>query len=140
LGGTVFFPLSDMTSSTPGGLHAVAADTGKRLWVAAPGALLCGSVRYGCNAAQPVGLGAVPGLLFAGSVDGGFRAHASGDGKLLWQFDTNRDFETVNGVAAAGGSLIGSGPTIGAGMVFVNSGYGTNGGRAGNVLLAFSTE
>jgi polyvinyl alcohol dehydrogenase (cytochrome) len=46
----------------------------------------------------------------------------------------------VNEVAANGGSLIGSGPTIVAGMVFVNSGYGMNGGRAGNVLLAFGTH
>jgi len=140
LGETVFFPVSDIADTAPGGLHAVAADSGRRLWTAAPGALLCGTVRYGCNGAQPVGIGVVPGLLFAGSVDGGFRAYASGDGKLLWEFDTNRDFETVNGVAAAGGSLIGSGPTIGGGMVFVNSGYGTNGGRAGNVLLAFFIE
>lgn len=140
LGEAVFFPVSDMTSDTPGGIHAVSAASGKPLWVAAPGELLCGSVRYGCNAAQPVGVSVVPGLVFAGSVDGGFRAYASADGKLLWQFDTNRDFDTVNGVDAAGGSLIGSGPTVGGGMVFVNSGYGTNGGRAGNVLLAFSTE
>ncbi|MBD8529986.1 MULTISPECIES: PQQ-binding-like beta-propeller repeat protein [unclassified Massilia] len=140
LGETVFFPLSDIASTAPGGLHAVDAASGRRLWTTAPGAPLCGSVRYGCNGAQPVGISVVPGLVFAGSVDGGFRAHASGDGRLLWEFDTNRDFETVNGVAAAGGSLIGSGPTVGAGMVFVNSGYGTNGGRAGNVLLAFSIE
>lgn len=140
LGATVFFPVSDMTTTAPGGLHALDAGSGKRLWTTTPGELLCGSVRYGCNAAQPVGISVVPGVLFAGSVDGGFRAYASDDGKLLWEFDTNRDFDTVNGVAATGGSLIGSGPTVGGGMVFVNSGYGTNGGRAGNVLLAFSIE
>ncbi|MFZ6658995.1 PQQ-binding-like beta-propeller repeat protein [Undibacterium sp. TJN19] len=138
LGATVYFPLSDMTSPVPGGLHAVSIETGQARWVAAPGPLLCGSIRYGCNAAQPVGISVIPGVLFAGSVDGGFRAYSSENGSLLWEYDTNKKFQTVNGVAAEGGSLIGSGPTIAGGMVFVNSGYGTNGGRAGNVLLAFS--
>jgi polyvinyl alcohol dehydrogenase (cytochrome) len=140
LGATAFFPVSDITSTKQGGLHAIDAATGRRLWVTSPPLPLCGQVRYGCSAAQPVGISVFPGVLFAGSVDGGFRAYSSDDGALLWQYDTNKDFATVNGVAANGGSLIGSGPTIVAGMVFVNSGYGANGGRAGNVLLAFSTH
>ena len=36
--------------------------------------------------------------------------------------------------------LIGPGPVVANGMVFVNSGYGGFGGRAGNVLLAFGVE
>jgi polyvinyl alcohol dehydrogenase (cytochrome) len=137
-GSTVYFPVSDITAPKPGGLHALNVVTGARRWVALPGALLCGSLRYGCNAAQPVGIAVIPGVLFAGSVDGGFRAYSTEDGSVLWEYDTNRDFVTVNEVPANGGSLIGAGPTVAGGMVFVNSGYGTNGGRAGNVLLAFS--
>jgi polyvinyl alcohol dehydrogenase (cytochrome) len=140
LGTTAYFPVSDITSARQGGLHAVDVTTGTRVWVALPPTPLCGEVRYGCSAAQPVGIGVFPGVLFAGSVDGGFRAYSSDNGALLWQYDTNRDFATVNEVAANGGSLIGSGPTIVDGMVFVNSGYGMNGGRAGNVLLAFGTH
>ncbi|HEY6927643.1 MAG TPA: PQQ-binding-like beta-propeller repeat protein, partial [Steroidobacteraceae bacterium] len=140
LGTTAYFPVSDITSLKQGGLHAVDVATGRSRWIASPQTPLCGEVRYGCSAAQPVGISVLPGVLFAGSVDGGFRAYSSDDGSLLWQYDTNRDFQAVNGVAANGGSLIGAGPTVVAGMVFVNSGYGTNGGRAGNVLLAFSVQ
>ncbi len=46
-------------------------------------------------------------------------------------------FETVNGVAAAGGSLDHGGATIAGGKVFVNSGYGRINGQPGNVLLVY---
>jgi polyvinyl alcohol dehydrogenase (cytochrome) len=62
------------------------------------------------------------------------------DGKVVWDFDTVRTFDTVNGVAARGGSLDGPGPAIAGGMVFVNSGYGNSGGIPGNVFLAFSVD
>ena len=52
--------------------------------------------------------------MLSGSQDSGMRAYAAEDGKLLWQFDTNREFATVNGVKARGGSMDGSGPIIGA--------------------------
>ena len=62
------------------------------------------------------------------------------DGSALWEFDTNREFETVNGVKAAGASINQAGPTVADGMVYVSSGYGALGGRPGNVLLAFGVE
>ena len=76
----------------------------------------------------------------AGSNDGGLRAYSAKDGSILWTYDTNREFETVNHVPARGASLIGPGPTVVGGIVYVNSGYGQYGGRAGNVLLAFGVE
>ena len=56
---------------------------------------------------------------------------------MLWDFDTVRDYTTVNGVKASGGALDAGGPTIAGGMLFVNSGYGLYGGQSGNVLIAF---
>ena len=56
---------------------------------------------------------------------------------MIWTYDTNRDFDTVNGVPASGGSLNAAGPVIVDGMVYVNSGYAFMGSRGGNVLLAF---
>ena len=73
-------------------------------------------------------------------MDGHLRAYKASDGALLWDFDTLRDFETVNGVKAHGGSLNATGPTVYRGMLFVNSGYGALGGMPGNVLLAFAAE
>jgi polyvinyl alcohol dehydrogenase (cytochrome) len=69
------------------------------------------------------------------------RALASDDGKPLWQFNTIRDFETVNRVSAKGGSMGGPGPTLADGKLFVSSGYiGVQNGIPGNVLLMFAVE
>jgi len=46
----------------------------------------------------------------------------------------------VNGVAARGGAMDGTGPVIVDGMVYVNSGYAQWGGIPGNVLLAFEAR
>ena len=44
-------------------------------------------------------------------------------------FDTVREYQTINGVPARGGSLDGPGPIVGGGMLYVNSGYTVDGGR-----------
>ena len=61
-------------------------------------------------------------------------------GEILWTFDTNREFETVNGVPANGGAIDGPGAAVAGGMLFVNSGYISLIGRPGNVLLAFGLD
>jgi polyvinyl alcohol dehydrogenase (cytochrome) len=81
---------------------------------------------------------AISGAAFSGSLDGHIRAYATDTGKVVWDFDTVREYETVNGVPARGGSLDGPGPVIAGGMMFVNSGYTVDGGMPGNVILAFS--
>ena len=68
------------------------------------------------------------------------RGYSTKDGSLIWEYDTNRTFETVNGVPANGASISGPGPVVAGGMLYVNSGYGALGGRAGNVLLAFGAD
>jgi len=81
----------------------------------------------------------IPGVVFAGGLDGMFRAFSTVDGKQVWCFDTAKDFTTVNGLKAHGGSIGSAGPTIADGMVYINSGYtGFQNGVPGNVLLAFS--
>jgi polyvinyl alcohol dehydrogenase (cytochrome) len=83
----------------------------------------------------------VPGVLFSGGWDGIVRALSADTGAVLWEFNTAREFPTVNGVTAKGGSIGGPGPTIARGMVFVSSGYvGVQRGLPGNVLLAFGVE
>ena len=81
----------------------------------------------------------IPGVVFSPALDGMLRAFAANDGKLLWQYDTNQEFKTVNGVKARGGSIGSAGATVVNGTVFVGSGYtGYQGGLPGNVLLAFT--
>ena len=79
----------------------------------------------------------IPGVVFSGSLDGHVRAYSAEDGSVIWDFNTVRDFETVNGVPAKGGGVDGPGAVVVNGMVFVGSGYQRTGGMGGNVLLAF---
>jgi polyvinyl alcohol dehydrogenase (cytochrome) len=122
-----------------GGVRAARIDTGEEVWSQDAEPPLCEGQR-GCSPAQGAAISAMPGAVFAGSMDGGLRAYSAADGRVLWRFDTNREFETVNGVRANGGAIDGPGPVIAAGMVFINSGYVSLIGRPGNVLLAFGVE
>jgi polyvinyl alcohol dehydrogenase (cytochrome) len=99
----------------------------------------CGD-RPNCSPAQSAALTLIPGVVFSPSMDGHLRAYSTEEGNALWDFDTVRDYKTVNGVTAKGGSIDGPGAVVVNGMLFVNSGYSRFGGIRGNVLLAFSTE
>jgi len=45
------------------------------------------------------GLSAIPGVVFSGGFDGVLRALASDSGRVIWDYDTVKDYQTVNGVA-----------------------------------------
>ncbi|HUE43750.1 MAG TPA: PQQ-binding-like beta-propeller repeat protein [Candidatus Sulfotelmatobacter sp.] len=132
IGGGSFDPVAG------GGLTALRLTDGSKSWFAP--SYPCAPPRPGCSPAQSGALSAIPGAVFSGSLDGHIRAFSTDDGKLLWDFDTERDFATVNGIAAHGGSLDGAGPVIVDGVVYVNSGYPRFGGAIGNVLLAFTAD
>jgi polyvinyl alcohol dehydrogenase (cytochrome) len=132
----MYVPVSDVLLPNAGGLHAVSLGSGERVWHAPPPTLSCkGSL--GCSGAQSAAISVIPGVVFSGAVDGRLRAYDAGNGRVIWETDTARDFETVNGVTASGGSIDGPGPTVAGGMLFTGSGYGRWRGRPGNVLLAF---
>ena len=119
-----YFPIT--RASQPLGLTALNIATGAIAWRASPPE----------GGAAPITV--IPGVVFFGSSAGMLFAYSTADGKALWQFDTAREFETVNGVAAKGGSINAAGPVVAGGMVFVPSGYSDLGaGVRGNVLLAF---
>jgi polyvinyl alcohol dehydrogenase (cytochrome) len=121
-----------------GGLHALDLQTGKIVWSAK--GVPCAEGKTNCSPAQSAAVTAIPGVVFSGSVDGHLRAYSTATGEVLWDTDTAREFDTVNGKAGHGGSLDVAGPAVVNGMVFVNSGYGQWGGMPGNVLLAFSVN
>ena len=78
---------------------------------------------------------AIPGVVFTSAWDGFVRAHAVVDGRLLWQFDTGRVFEGVNG-SAQGGQIGGYPIQVVDGSVYVTSGASSQ-GKPGNALLVF---
>jgi len=128
---------TDTDNSQGGGMYALRLDNGERMWYAAP--ISCGE-RKRCSPAQSAAVSAMPGVAFSGSMDGHLRAYSAADGKVIWDFDTERSYQTVNGVEGRGGSLDGPGAVIAGGMVFANSGYTSAGGQPGNVLIAFSVD
>jgi len=121
-----------------GGLHALDLKTGKILWSAKT--VPCADTRTDCSPAQSAAVTAIPGVVFSGALDGHLRAYSSSTGEILWDTDTEREFETVNGKPAHGGSMDGAGAAVVNGMVFVNSGYNQFGGMPGNLFLAFSVN
>lgn len=137
----VYAPVSDWSSDprTGGGLFALELATGRKIW-SAPAAVPSCADSPGCSASQQAPATSIPGVVFAGSLDGYIRAYDSSDGHIVWDFDTDRSYKTVNGVAAHGGSINYAGPVIAGGIVYMTSGYSTNAGMPGNVLLAFSID
>ena len=127
----------DLNPTAGGGLFALQLATGEKQWTAKPAP--CGD-RKNCSPAQSGAVTAIPGVVFSGSVDGHLRGYSAATGEIIWDIDTVRDYETVNGLKAHGGSLDGPGPVVAGGMLYVNSGYGQWGGIPGNVLLAFSVS
>jgi polyvinyl alcohol dehydrogenase (cytochrome) len=135
-----YFGISDWSPGKPeagGGLVALRLTDGKMVWSTPAPKPLCLSTP-GCSAAQPGAVTLIPGVVFLGSMDGHMRAYDSRDGKILWDFDTLRDFETVNSVKAHGGSINAAGAVVVNGVLYTNSGYARLPSLPGNVLLAFS--
>jgi polyvinyl alcohol dehydrogenase (cytochrome) len=128
------------------GIHAVSVDTGEVLWSyeSKPDCSGDRSSRVtGCDRA--IGFSGAPtvidGAVFQGSVDGYLRAFDAETGEVLFQYDTARSYETVNGVPGKGGSIDNASIVATNGYVFVNSGYALIGGQTpGNVILAFRAK
>jgi polyvinyl alcohol dehydrogenase (cytochrome) len=117
-----------------GGIFAFRIENGERLWQTPPPG--CGD-RRPCSPAQSAAITAIPGAVFSGSLDGHLRAYSTTSGKIVWDYDTDREFKTVNGIKGHGGALDVGGPIVAGGMLFASSGSAQRNGLPGNVLLAF---
>jgi polyvinyl alcohol dehydrogenase (cytochrome) len=126
--------------NTSGGLAALDMKSGARRWITPGPSPACTWGPGACSHSQAQAVTVIPGVAFSGSMDGHLRAYSTIDGKVLWDYETAKDFPTVNGIRASGGSLDQGGATIVNGVVYINSGYGQRYGQPGNVLLAFSVD
>ncbi len=142
-GQTLYVPINDHSvwpedrdKPTQAGLHALDIADGSVRW-SQLGVNRCGDVKWQCSPGLSAPVTLVPGLVLGGSLDGMLHAYNSTDGKVLWEYDTNRDFKAVNGVKGFGGTIDSAGPVVVGDQLFVNSGYAKFGEKAGNVLLAF---
>lgn len=118
------------------GLYALDLMNGEVVWDVPAPTDTCGD-RPLCHASNSAAPTVIPGVVFAGGIDGHIRAHSAEDGRIIWDFDTTTINSSWTGVAAQSGSIDGPGPVVADGMLFVNSGYGMFNQMPGNLLLAF---
>ena len=59
----------------------------------------CGE-RENCDPGISAAVTAIPGVVFAGHMDGSLRAYGSETGEVLWETDTDRAYETISGAEA----------------------------------------
>ena len=143
----LYVPINDMNNTRNGdyldpeqarpGMHSIDANTGEMLWSNVQ-KNVCFEADEFCDPGISSAVTSIPGAVFAGHLDGFVRAYASGDGALLWEYDTRPERVGVNGIAGYGGSMSGAGPAIVAGHVVINSGYGLYNHEPGNLLMVFA--
>ncbi|MEE8166060.1 MAG: PQQ-binding-like beta-propeller repeat protein, partial [Myxococcota bacterium] len=138
-GAKVYVPVSDLYAQLPerpGDLVALDPSTGSVLWRARQPDPVCSwGLDASCVGAQSAAPTAIPGVVFASAWDGFIRAHSSSDGALIWEFDTGREFEAINGMAQ-GGQIAAYPIQVVDGLVYVTSGASSQ-ARPGNALLVF---
>jgi len=119
-----------------GGVAAVRMDTGEQKWFTPIPGPANPALR-----GETAAITAIPGAIFSGGWDGVLRAFSTEDGHLLWEYNTVRNYQTVNHVPAKGGTMAAPGPTVAGGMLFAGSGYAFGAASIpGNVLLVFSVQ
>ena len=146
-GKTLYVPINDRDawpadSAKPAfpGLHAFAVATGAIKWSAIGKDRCEKGTKWVCAPGLSAAVTLIPGVVFGGSLDGLLHAYSTSDGQVLWEFNTDQTFQSVNGVTASGGTIDSAGPVVVGNQLFVNSGYAKFGEKAGNVLLAFTLK
>jgi polyvinyl alcohol dehydrogenase (cytochrome) len=123
--------------SGPGALVALDLATGTVRWRTPTPQAPCAWGAARCSHALIAAVSAMPGIVFAGAMDGWIRAYDVRDGRIVWEFDTAQTFDAVNGAKATGGAIDYGGQAIAHGMLLVNSGSMR---QPGNALLALSVD
>jgi polyvinyl alcohol dehydrogenase (cytochrome) len=127
------------------GVFAVDIKTGKQVWghEAKPncdgerGKLVTNcDTKYGFSAAPLT----VDGAVIAATLGGEVIIFDGKSGAILKTLDTLGPKTTINSIQAKGGSIDSHAISAGAGMVFINSGYGSFGQTPGNVLIAYKPK
>lgn len=136
-------PLAPGATTTPRpGVFAVDIATGRQAWGydAKPdcdgdrGKLVTAcTAKYGFSAAPLT----IDGAVVAATLGGEVVILDGKTGKVLKTLDTIGPQKTINDIDAKGGSIDSHGISAGAGMLFINSGYGSFGQTSGNVLIAY---
>lgn len=145
-GETVYVPIADTNfggvfKETPyPGVFALNAFTGERLWYTPAEENCPEGSKPACDGGISAAITATDGLVVSGAYDGTLRVYDQETGAVIWQYQTNRSFESVSGGPAQGGAIESDGPVLSNGVLLVNSGYMFGDRLPGNVLLAFTVK
>lgn len=142
-GDRLYVPISDFPDGrepvelAKPGMFSVSLDTGEIDWFTREPDDICNGRDF-CTPGFSAAATAFDGAVMAGSMDGHLRAFDKQSGDIIWSFDTTKEFKTLTGTTAQGGSFGGSaGPIAHEDMLYVVSGYGVYFHMPGAVLLAF---
>ena len=133
------FGLDAVWKGTPG-LYAINATDGHVDWYSPVTDRCRPGTKPVCDQGLSAAITSIPGVVFAGAYDGFIRAFGQDKGEVIWEYQTNRSFDTISGMKAHGGAIEADGPVVIDGVLLVNSGYSFGSRLPGNVLLAFSVE
>jgi len=146
----VYVPISNAGRSIPGqevddsikpGIYAVNLNDGSVDWAFhVTGACTAEEKKFVPRCAGLYGLSGAPTVIgdhvITGGLDGRLYMLERKTGKLVWQFSTAREFETINGVPGNGAAIDNASIIAANGLVILNSGYGLFGQGPGNVMIA----
>jgi polyvinyl alcohol dehydrogenase (cytochrome) len=146
--GALYVPISDRDVAVLGSSHsgkpkpslqALDIVTGKPRWVTpAPGDCMEeGKPVKNCHVGFSAAITATSDLVFAPTLDGYLRAFSAETGREVWQYNSVRDYESVNETDARGGAIDMGGLFLDGRQLFVSSGYGQVSQIAGNAFMVF---
>jgi polyvinyl alcohol dehydrogenase (cytochrome) len=161
---TVYAPITSVGRPIPGewdgdpnikpGLYALDAKTGKIKWQFNPEAPASAAPPAAPAAGAPAGGGRggwrgnvfstaptlIDGTVVTAALNGQIYVNDAKTGKLLWTYETAKEYDGINGVKGKGGAIDSNSITAANGLLLVNSGYGMFGQTPGNMLLAFKPK
>jgi polyvinyl alcohol dehydrogenase (cytochrome) len=77
-------------------------------------------------------------MILAGTLNGKLQAFSPETGSVIWEYNTKREYQTLNGIKGHGGALDNAGSVvIGNGYMIVQSGYSYVNQMPGNVVMVF---
>jgi len=128
----------DAKTEASGAMAAVDLATGKIAWRTALPKDTCEGKGEPCTNALTAPPLVVGDAVISGGFDGILRVFDRTSGKIVWTYDSVRQYQGVNGIPGEGGSFGMGGAILADDMLYINSGSDLFGiGLPGNVLLAF---
>lgn len=142
---SVFVGVSDLPTNNPykvgdpqPGVNSLDLLTGESNWQVILQNQCPADIKFQCFQGVSAAVSYSSGVLYAGGLDGILRAYDAKNGKNLWEENTHKTYETINGVPGNGGAIEADGPVIANGNLYITSGYDKWGEIPGNVLLVYS--